>query len=781
MNTKQSADKLNSEIDACYQRAQKFLEGYRTTKLVRNDSVFPNWINGTDCFWYERTLEQAKEYRLVNANTATTKLAFDNDVLSAALAQTSGQIVSKDSLPISHIDIKLSPLIVRFNAFGKRWKFDDGNKTCKEIASGIVPITEALSPDGAQIAFTQDYNIWLRDVVSGKEWALTYDGEEDYFYGACNTAWGVMNRPEIPGLWSPDGTLLLTVRRDKRLVKTLPMINHVPNDGSIRPQLTLAKVAYPGDKHVETYKLLTLNVITGEACEVHYRSIPASFNDYLGFFGKLAWWAADSRRVYFIDQTRGDRVVRLVEFDTNNGTSQILFEEVSDTYINIMPDITTAPLHRFLCHNNELIWWSERSGWGHLYLYDLNTGELKHAITNGDWRVRNVLKLDEARREVWLQTSGRVPGRDPYYRDVCRVNIDTGKITTLLSCDEETVVYYLDSYPVLTKKYSGEANIHTCGVSPNAEYVVVTRSRADQIPITVLMNRDGREILKLEKADISALPTGWQWPEPVELLSADGKTNIHGLIFRPSSFSPDKRYPVLNYIFSAPYLSVVPKGSFHCAGGYVRHYFHGAALAELGFIVLFLDSRGTPGRSKVFQEKSYAWVPASANKDDHISGLRQLAERYPYMDMDRVGVLAYGYPSGLQSFLECQEVYKVCVVMNVLDNRLISCTIEGDKWQGCGGPNEDKCYPEQLVVNLQGKLLLMHSMTSATSPAYPPAALFRVIDALQKANKDFDMLVIPNTEFMFNNYMLRRALDYLVKHLLEIESPKEFKLEGIAM
>ena len=525
---------------------------------------------------------------------------------------------------------------------------------------------------------------------------------------------------------------------------------------------------------------MSLEVVTGKAQEASYQPITTTFADYTGFFGKFIWWAADSRRAYFIDQERGDRIVRLVEFDTKTGFTRLLFEEISDTHINILPDITTSPLHRFLPNSNELVWWSERSGWGHLYLYNLDTGDMKHAITSGDWRVRDVLQVDETRRELWLQTSARVPERDPYYRDICRVNIDSGEITTLASSDEEYVVHYQQSGPVQAAKMQGKASQSTSGVSPDGNYIVTTKSRADRVPVSLLMDREGREILELEVADISELQVNWHWPEPVKLLAADGKTDIYGLMFRPSDFSPDKHYPVINYIASAPYLSAVPKGSFHSTGGYTRHYFYGQALAELGFIVLLIDSGGTALRSKAFQDESYGWIPSSANKADHISGLQQLAARYSFMDMERVGVfINNGIQSGLQHFLECPEIYKVCVAMSVLDTRLISSVIEGDKWQGCEGPSRSKRYPEQLVDNLQGKLLLMHSMTSTLSASYPPAAMFRVIDALQKANKDFDMLVVPFGGFMCNNYMFRRALDYLVRYLQGVEPPRQFDIEDI--
>ena len=777
-------------MKARYQRAQTLIQGFATQNLVQNDTIFPTWVDGADCFWYERAYKAGdrpsgpvcKEYRLVDAKAKTNEIAFNHRALADALAKTSGQSINKENLPISHITIALSPLTIGFNAFDKRWQFEDEKNVCKQIKD-LVKDGEVLSPNGKFIVFAHDHNLWVTDLTSGEERALTNDGEEDYAYGVRSSAWGMRYFSEVPAIWSPDSTRVLTVQRDRRQVKSLPMVNHVPGDGSIRPTLERVKVAYPGDKHVETYQVLTLDVASGTACKAKYHPMPACINDYFSFFNnKLVWWANDSRYAYFIDQERGDQVVRLVEFDTDNGNTRVLFDEISDTHINITTDVVGFPLYRFLPSSNELVWWSERNDWGHLYLYDLSTGDLKHAITSGNWRVRDILHVDEIRRELFIQTSARISGQDPDDRDMCRVQIDTGEITTILSGNEELVVHYQNSCPVYSAKMIGRASESTTGVAPSGNYIVTTRSRADQVPVTQLINRRGKLVLELEITNISMLPEGWQWPEPVTMLSADGKTDIYGLLFRPSKFSPAKLYPVINYIVSAPWLSVVPKGSFHNSRGYSdRHYFYGAALAELGFIVVLIDSRGTPLRNKAFQDESYGWIPSSANKADHISGLKQLSKRYPFMDMDRIGVFSNGYRSGLQNFLECQEHYKVCVVMGLLDSRLIGSAIEGDKWEGVDGPTEDRCYPEQLVDNLQGKLLLMHAVTSTLSASYPPAATFRVIDALQKANKDFDMLIVSDGGFMCTSYMFRRAWDYLVQHLLNRDPPKNFKLEEVHM
>ena len=786
MNDQQ--DKQNDQTMAArYQRAKTLMEGFLSKSLVQNDAIFPTWIDQNH-FWYERSIKSTKhstgigkEFRVVDAQSLSNLVAFDHASLALALASATNETVEGDNLPISHISFNLEPLIVRFTAFEQCWQYNNDEQCCHKLDVSPAKATDAFSPDGKQCAFIRDYNLWLRNEDSGEEHALTTDGEEDYAYGDCYTAWGTPGVKEGCGLWSSDSVQLLSVVRDKRQVKSLPCVNHVPLDGSIRPTLQQVKVAYPGDEQVETFQMLSINVTSGESCLAKHPPCVANYNQYCGFFGIVTWRSSDDKHAYFIDAERGDQVFRLIEMNTQTGATRELFKETSSTYINLAGGSIGVPLHRYLTTTNELIWWSERSGWGHLYLYDLTTGVLKHTITCGEWRVRNVLAVDEQRREILIQTSGRVPERDPYYRDVCRVNIDTGDITTLLSSDAEIIVCHPNTLYIKASSVGGSVNKDTGGISPDGDYIVATRSRVDQGSDSFLVNREGDELLKLEKTDLSRLPNHWQWPEPIQVEAADGKTPLYGTLFRPSDFSPDQKYPIINFLSAGPWLSNVPKASFHSASEYPdRHYFYGAALAELGFIVLVLDTRGTASRSKTFQDESYGWVPSAGNTDDFACALTQLIERYPYMDKNRIGIFGQGYRSGLQNFLERQDIYKVGVLMGLLDDRLTVAFV-GEKYEGVDGPKTGKLYPEQLVNNLQGKLLLMNSMSASLSPSYPPASTFRVVGALQKANKDFDMLTAPHGGDFCDSYMFRRAFDYLVKHLMGNEPPKEFLLNEVNM
>ncbi len=362
------------------------------------------------------------------------------------------------------------------------------------------------------------------------------------------------------------------------------------------------------------------------------------------------------------------------------------------------------------------------------------------------------------------------------------------KPSILAMDNEEAKILVGENVPFITGSQNRQGDLDPFQTIQRQDIGVVLKIKPhinNSDSVTLQVDHQGQTLLEVESADISALSENWQWPEPVKLMAADGKTDIYGLLFRPSDFSPDKRYPVINFINSGPWLSVVPKGSFHTSRGYAeRHYFYSAAMAELGFIVLNLDSRGSPLRSKAFLDESYGWIPASANTDDHAGAIQQLAQRYPYMDINRVGICTQLYGSGLQNFLERQDLYKVCVQMSLLDNRLIGCTIEGDKWEGINGPSTDKYhYPEVLVNQLKGKLMLMQSITSPVSTAYPSTATFRVVEALQKANKAFEMLMIPGSPSgsPCSGYMTRRGWDFLVKHLLKATPPTAFELIDMKM
>jgi len=767
-----------------YQNANQLVKGVFKKTFVLNSTIFPNWIRDSSCFWYERELNNGKNFCLVNSHTGDNIQLFDHKALAESLANASGCIVEAVNLPITKLTVDLEPLSIRFLAFNRRWVFNATSASCIEV--DVEPLISAeindwvISPNDRYAVFLRDFDLWLIDIDSMEERALTQDGEEDNAYGVAGTAWGGLpGVVSLQALWSPDSRKVYVAQRDRRKVKKLPIVHHVPCDGSLRPELEYLKISYPGDRYIETLKLSSIDIDTGRKQEADYAEIPVTRNDFGLFTSNLAWWAIDSIRAFFIDLSRDYKTAKVVEFNVETGSTKVLFTETSETQINLMLHGDERPTLMPLLETNELIWFSERSGWAHLYLYDLDSGALKKVVSEGDWVVRDVVFFDSKRREIFIQTAGRVSNRDPYYRDLVRINIDSGRMVTIVSSDHEYVVTAQRNHNMDTMKaFFGGSDIgdDVCGVSHSGDFIVTTYSRADQVPITLLVDRNGKEILEVERADVSALPNSWQWPEPVQLIAADGETDIYGLVFRPSDFNPEKSYPVISHVFSTPDYPWVSKGSFRNGVFIGWPYLDAAALAELGFIVVQIDGRGLPFRSKAFHDMSYGCLESASLLDDHVAGIRQLAQRYSYIDLDRVGITSHlgGGPGGAQGLLHYPDFYKVGVTTAMHDSRLMTCSMWGDKYEGMSGPTDDSYYPEQFAKNLKGKLLLMGGMVDKMTP---PASTFRLVEALFKENKDFDMIMLPNLGHDFiPDYFLRKTWDYFVVHLLGEDPPADFQL-----
>ena len=797
----------NVGVERKYRRAESLMQGYIFQSIVANSTVFPVWIKDSHCFWYEReinankkagidggnTKKWGREYRLVNAKRATNNLAFDHAILAEALAKTAGHQVDENHLPINNVDMQLDHLdqvlSLQFCAFDRPWIFDVCSGLLKQRPEEINAKENILSPDKEFVIFTRGYNLWLRHIGSGDERPLTDDGEEHFCYAAEGNGWGFDLGGNVQARWSPDSKKIFTLQRDCRRVLTLPVVEHVPQDGTVRPKVQNIKIAMKGDEHVPEYRMVVIDIESGRLQPVNYPNVPITRNSHGYCDAGLGWWGGESRYAYFVDLARGYRRVRLVKVDTQTDEVEVLFEENSDTHINLMVNADEYPTIFPLFETNELIWFSERSGWAHLYLYDLTTGELKNPITTGEWVVRNILSFDHKRREVFLHAMGRTSGIDPYYRELVRVNIDTGVLTTIASGD-------IDHYTISNHKFdlettivqfsSGRDIVAARGVSHDCDYVVTTRSRADSNPVSVLLDRNGEEIIVLEEGDMSAVyervSEDWQWPEPVKMIAADGQTDIYGLVFRPSDFSPEKSYPIIDYGFNVPDVPRVSKGSFSngVAGG--RYYLEAAALAELGFIVVSIDGRGTSYRSKAFQDECYGWIESANNLDDHVAGIEQLSKRYPYLDVNRVGICSLGGGAGaVQGLLHYPEFYKVGVNTALHDSRLMAAPMWSDKFEGVLDQSSDPSdarsrkfqYPEAYADRLMGKLLLVHGMLNICTA---PAATFRVIEALHKANKDFDLILLPNLGHAYSTYPTRRAWDYFVTHLQGVKPPREFNL-----
>lgn len=763
----------NQTMTERYKRAQQFIQAANGgKKLALNTTLIPYWIVNTECFWYLRETWNGqaieKHYRLVNAETASNAAAFDHNKIATALSKVAGENICTQSLPLDNLTFDLEAKTVCFDALDERWIFDGSG--CQKI-EGAQPNVK-VSPNGALAAFVRDSNLWIQDISTGEERALTTDGEEFHAYACSTTVMGYAQWPVNDFMWSPDSTQLLTHLIDARAINVgFPLVDNVPADGSLMPKLhrpNRRRATYH-DEHREVWKILSVNVQTRKIQYADHPGCLITYPQYKGYFNAhRGFWAGDSRYGYFIDQDSDGSRTRLLKFDTTTGNIDTVFAEDPEYRATIIPAMHWTTLTKVLPETNELVWCSERSGWMHLYLYDLETGALKNLITEGDWVVRNILHFDAANRELIIQTGGRVEGRNPCYRDICRVSIDSGTLRPLLSSDHEIVVAdhgHSYQFCALASDLSG-------GVSPSGRYIVGTRSRVDDLPVTTLIDgQTGSEIMVLETADVSAMPEGWSWPEPTLVKGADHATDIHSVIFRPPHFNPDASYPVLDMSFTF----TEPAGSFTNNAQAGFQYFLALAYAELGFVVVkfthrsdFLGRNGAGTRHRSFGDFRDTSLPPH-NMSDNVAGIKELCQRFPFMDSERVGVADYVSTStALTGMLIYPELYKVGVSMNLGDHRVHPI----DRM----GVREEDPFPvlEDFAANLQGKLLLMHGMMDDGAPV---ASTLRVVAALEKANKNFDMLLLPKGDHGGSAYGMRRGWDYLVTHLLGETPPENFELK----
>lgn len=762
-----------TDIKQRYENAHKLLNGVWSDKVAKNSTIFPVWIGDTDTFSYVRQTSEGWEYRFVDPGSKINRAAFDQTKFAGTLAEACNERVDSKNLPISEVEFTGEARTFSFSAFGKHWSYDCHEDVLTEASS--KPDDESVSPDGRYSVRVRNDNLWLLDRKENTELALTLDGEEHFSYGAPSTAWGLAFSNDLQVLWSQNSKRLLAVQRDTRSVKELPIVHHIPSDGSLRPKLEMARIAYPGDEQIETFRVVSIDIERCKIVPADYKHIPVIRNNPSFFKARLAWWSSNGETAFFVDLARGDQSVRIVGFDTRTGETQVLFEERSDTQISLMLNTGDLPTLMPIAETDELIWFSERSGWAHLYLIDLQSGDIKNVITAGEWVVRDLLHFNPNTREAVIQTGGRATGRDPYYRDIVRVNIDTGVLTPIAESDHDYFAVNNRTIDSFFAGWGGGIDIElSAAVSPSGRFIATTRSRVDERPITLLLNDHGEEVMQLEQAELVDLPRDWTWPEPVRLLAADGETEVFGAVFRPSGFSENQKYPVVSCVFNSPEAPYVAKGSFSNSMYFGYSFYEAASLAELGFIVVQIDGRGTPFRSKAFMDESYGWINDVSNFDDHIAGIKQLAERYPYMDLKKVGVVSFlRGPSGAYALLNYPDFFHVGITGVQFDSRLMPANMWGDKWEGTTEVPENKQHQEYNAENLAGKLLLLKGLMDRY---VPPAATFRVVEALQRANKDFELIIEPKELHTVTGYQIRRSWDFLVRHLLNETPPENFRV-----
>ena len=656
-----------------------------------------------------------------------------------------------------------SPLVVVDPTKGTKTNCTAAGANCPAAAAGapVRPAPRAggrppehVSPDGKTAAFIRDWNLWVRDVATNKETQVTTDGVKDFGYATDNAGWIHSDRAILT--WSPDSKKMATFQQDQRNVGEMYLVKTKVG----HPELSAWKYPLPGDSVVSMIHRVIIDLSGSTPKTVRFK-MPAdqhrsSVCDHISCSGgELAdvEWYLDGSKLAFLSNSRDHKIAILRIADANTGDVRDVLREDVATQFESGDNVANW---RVLPGTNEVIWFSERDDWGQLYLYDLTTGTLKSKITTGDGPVLSVERVDAKARTIWFVAAGKIPGRDPYFRHLYRIGMN-GKGLTLLTPED------------------GD---HNTTLSPSGATFVDSWSRADLAPTAVLRNATtGKLISTLEQGDISKLvATGWKAPTRISVKDRAGKWDLHGLMWTPTSLDSTKKYPIINYIYPGPQGGSVGSRQFSAATR------DNQALAELGFIVVAIDGTGNPTRSKSFHDAYYGRM-SDNTLPDQIAGMKQLAERYRFIDLERAGM--WGHSGGgfatASAMFQYPEFFKVGISESGNhDNRNYEDDW-GERYHGLltkngAADNYDKEANQTLAKNLRGKLLLAHGTMDDN---VPPDNTWLVVDALIKAGKDFDLLMIPNALHGYgtaSNYMMRRRWDYFVQHLLGATPPKEYQI-----
>ncbi len=738
---------------ADYARAENLLR-QNTSPLVFGATVRANWLEG-DRFWYRNKVSGGSEFVLVDAGRGTRERAFDHERLAEALSAAAGTMYEAFDLPFSTFEFAHEGSMIVFDLGDGHFGCGIRNYLCAagEGPSRRVDRDAMVSPDGTKAAFIRDFNLWVRDVETGRETQLTADGIEDFGYATNNAGWTKSDRPVL--LWSPDSRKLTTFQHDGRGVGEMYLVTTAVG----HPELEAWKYPLPEDSVI--FRIHRVVIHLDGPRVVRLRMPPdqhrSTICDHIACRGGYSdiEWSDDGSQLAFVSTSRDHKHEVLRVADPETGAVRDVLEERVETFFESGYNMVNW---HFLPESNEIIWYSQRDDWGHLYLYDLESGRLKHQITSGDWNVLQLLRIDEEERRLYFVGNEREPG-DPYFQYFYSIGMD-GSDLRLLTPDS--------------------AN-HSISLSPSGEYFVDSHSTPVTPPVTLVRDARGRERITVEEADISRLlATGWQAPIPFVVKARDGVTDLHGLMYKPTHFDPTKRYPIVNYLYPGPQSGSVGSRSFSASRG------DKPSIAELGFIVVELDAMGTPMRSKSFHTAYYGNM-GDNGLPDQITGILQLAGRNPWMDIDRVGI--YGHSGGgfasTDGILRYPDFYKVAVSgAGNHDNRNYEDDW-GEKYQGLletypdGTTSYDNQANQLLAENLKGKLLLGHGTMDSNVPPYNTMV---VVDALIAANKDFDFVLMPNRGHGFGSepYWMRRRWDYFVEHLLGAEPPHEYVFQTTA-
>ncbi|MCH2449864.1 MAG: S9 family peptidase [Gracilimonas sp.] len=750
-----------------YARAESFI-GWNAEKLITNLPGSINWIENDeqDRFWYKNRIEKGFEYVLVNPINQTKEQVFNHHDLAADLSEATDSSFVYYKLVLQDLKFEEGTEVFHFwlNE-NERWTYK--RKTGELMGPVEIEkplLEEVLSPNEEWLAYSKDENLWVRNKSTGEEKQLSTDGEEDFGYavnpeGCCSEITNRRNNTKQKPIlmWGADSKKIATLKLDERNVKEL----HLLETKEGRPELHSYKYALPGDSVIPKYELHIFDIHTGDQVSVKQDEQDMVNTSCCGIVANDKWkdvqWGENQEHFYF---TSGDRTFNqfsLFEADVTTGETRNIITETNSTFVEFNLLSGGQPNWKVLKNGSEAIWFSERSGWGHLYLIDMNSGQVINSITDGSWSVLDVKHIDENAQWIYFTAMGKESNLNYYYRQFYRAKFDGSQIERLTS----------------------ENTDHNINMAPSGNYFIDYASTREEAPIVTLRNPDGSDLLTLEKTNISRLQMeGWPFPQSIRVKARDGQTDLYGYVYKPSNFDSTKNYPVIDYIYPGPQIGSVGLRDFT-----VSPSGNAQALAELGFIVLQVDAFGSPFRSKKFHDFWYGNMGDNGIAD-HIHAIKQLSVDIPQIDLDKVGIFGHsgGGFSSTGAILRYPDFFKVAVSSaGNHDNRSYNYTW-GEKYQGLleessdGSDNYDSQANHLLASELEGDLLLMYG--TLDDNVHPNANLL-LIDELIKHNKQFDLLVLPNRNHGFFNepYVIKKRWDYFVKHLLEQEPPTDYKIE----
>jgi dipeptidyl aminopeptidase/acylaminoacyl peptidase len=736
---------------------------------VRNGYPVPQWIGGEDRFWLRVESERGHQYVIVDAATGRQSPAFDHPVLARALSAAGGSPLHPDSLPIQ--GIQFLPDAVAVQLGDRTWRCFLTRVRC-DSTGAIYSAAEVPSPDRRVVAFIRDHNVWLRD-QSGRERQLTTEGVEYFGYGnagifdAARVARRRTGAPRgITGLvWSPDGRYLASFRSDRRAFPLRPhFTEHLPPDGA-QPTVYQDRQPVAGDNIVPGSKVELIDTETGR---IVVADVPSErLQDFapIHFSAGALWWNLAGGELFFDGATRDARTYLLFAVDIRTGRSRVVIEETEQHYYDFNPDDYAVPNFFVTSDGAQAIWYSQRTGYGHLYRYDARTGRLTNPITSGDWVVTDLLRVDEATRMVYFVGVGREPGRNPYYRHLYRVSLDGGEPTLLTPEDAD---HGFAAPPALSPAGLGGPGSR---ISPSGKFFADTYSTLEKPPELVVRTASGDSVATVLRADPAALlATGWRPPTRFVVKAADGETDLYGALFTPLEMDSSLRHAVVELTYPGPQGSYGPHGFMAGIAGSLT--VNQQMTAELGFVGVALDGRGTSRRGRAFRY-AFAGTEDVFGSADHRAAIENLAKQHRFVDAERVGIVggSFGGYGTVRAMLLHPGFFDVTVShVGPHDFRRMGPGLTVERFFGIptqpGSPDDfyATISNTRLANRLEGKLLLVYGEIDENVPFLN---MITFLDALIKADEDFDLVVLPNAPHgtMGHPYAVRRQLDYLVRHL----------------